>query len=122
MTAARASSRWMSGAVVTRVILMGLTPHARLRRRRQFRLADFLPDGIHGGPDLIDLVLEAVAYQEVRHKAFQMRETFHEPPKAEAIVVRADQPPHPLDALHVSRFPLAELRARRVPLGQPLHN
>ena len=87
---------------------------------RHLRLPHFVPDLLHRGPDLIDLVLEQVADQQVGHQPLQVRKPLDEPAEAEAVVVGADQPPHPLHALHEAGFPLAELRRRRVALGQPV--
>ena len=85
---------------------------------RRFRLANFVPDLLHRGPDLIDFVLEQVADQEIGHKTLEMRKSLDEAAEAEAVVVGTDEPPHPLHALDETGLPLAELGARCVPLGK----
>src|SRR3954465_15526715 len=81
-------------------------------------LADFIPDLFHRRPDLIDLVFEKITDEQIGDEPFQVRETLYEAAEAEAVVVGANESPHPLHSLNEAGLPLTELRARGVPFFQ----
>ena len=94
------------------------TGHARVPARD--RLLARLVERLHRLPDLVDLVGEEVADQEVGDLAAQLREALDELAEAEAVVVLAHQAAHAVDALVEGRAPLAELGRRGVALREPL--
>src|SRR6266850_1725281 len=64
------------------------TSRQSLAHRSQLRLPHFLPNLLHGGPDLIDLVLKQIANQQVSYQSLEMRKPLHKAAEAEAVIIR----------------------------------
>src|ERR1700736_4014824 len=88
------------------------------RNRRLPRLVERL----HRRPDFIDAPREEIADQQVCDGAAKLGIASDELAKAEARIVLADQPPHPIDALIELRAPPAELGGRGITPREAVDN
>ena len=132
MTAARARSRWMRGrwsrldSNWRSLWFAQRRPQAPQLAARSYEVA--ASSGCRTSSQIASIAGQTSSTSSLNRSPISRSVTspfrcgmlLHEPAEAEAVVELADQPPHPVHALHEARLPLAELRRRGVALGQPL--